>query len=306
MAKLGGNTSPEPIPEPGTTPATPDNGVDTPSAQDAPVTENIWIDSKELDTTNLCTINDKRTPILILFGPSQCGKSMTMVRLVRYLRKNNFTVEPRKDFRPSNDKMYEERCEKFNNTIATYEPLPGTSWQDYMLATVYDQRDQSVLQILEGPGEAYFSSHAIDPVNEPFPAYLNTIKNESVPKIWCFFIEPDWVANKHALYIERIKRMQQSINLKTDRIIFLYNKVDKTPFIRYGKVNEKALIKFANQQYPGLFEAFKNKNVLTSIYRPYLCEFVSFTTGDYSDGRFSESNDIYPRKALNKILKRIF
>ena len=36
------------------------------------------------------TIADYNTPLVILFGPPACGKTMTMVRLTRYLQKKGF------------------------------------------------------------------------------------------------------------------------------------------------------------------------------------------------------------------------
>ena len=38
-------------------------------------------------------IGDKRAPIIMLFGPPTSGKSMTLVRLARYLRKQGYTVK---------------------------------------------------------------------------------------------------------------------------------------------------------------------------------------------------------------------
>lgn len=268
------------------------------------------------DTTGQCVINDTRTPILVLFGPSQCGKSMTMVRLVRYLRKKGFTVEPRRDFRPGNDTMYEQRCNEFNRTIDTYAPLPGNSWDDYMLASVLDSRGNSVLQILEGPGEAYFSLKTDNPVSNPYPAYFSRIKNCEAPKIWCFFTEPDWRADQESKkdpnrraglsreYVERIRRTRTFINLRRDKIIILCNKIDtKTQYITYGRINQKGVQELVDQQYNGLFAAFRNTRLIEKWTRPYLCEFVPFSTGDYADGSFTESSDVYPAALLNKILR---
>lgn len=289
----------EPTPQPDPAPVTDPEAAYTASGSTETQTSR---DPK--DTTYKCSINDRQTPILILFGPSQCGKSMTMVRLVRFLRSLGYTVEPRRDFRPADDNIYELRCQEFNNTIDTYRPLPGTDWQDYMLATVSDNRGNSVLQILEAPGEAYFSLTEKDPVSKPFPAYLNTIKNSQVPKIWCFFIEPDWKAGKNAQYVQRIQRARKSfIDERKNKFIILYNKIDKKPTLlsNSGKPNMKALLKFANGQYPGLFSTFQNTRLIEKIWRPYLCEFVPFSTGDYSDGDFTESHDQYPAALLSKI-----
>lgn len=256
------------------------------------------------DTTGQCVINDTRTPILVLFGPSQCGKSMTMVRLVRYLRKKGFTVEPRRDFRPGNDTVYEQRCNEFNRTIDTYAPLPGTSWEDYMLASVFDSKGNSVLQILEAPGEAYFSLNESSPVSNPYPAYFSRIKNCEAPKIWCFFTEPDWKVGKNGEYVQRIVGTKSFINLRRDKIIILCNKIDtKTQYITYGRINQKGVQTLVDQQYNGLFAAFRNTRLFEKWTRPYLCEFVPFSTGDYADGSFSESSDVYPAYLLKKILR---
>lgn len=230
---------------------------------------------------------------------------MTMVRLVRFLRTLGYTVEPKRDFRPADDNIYELRCQEFNNTIDTYKPLPGTDWQDYMLANVADSRGNSVLQILEAPGEAYFSLTEQNPLKKPFPAYLNTIKNSQAPKIWCFFIEPNWKTDKHSQYVERIKIAKKSFmgGEQKNKYIILYNKIDMVPTLMKdsGKPNMKALLQFADDQYPGLFKAFQNKRIIEKTWRPYLCEFVPFSTGDFSDGDFTESHDQYPAALLSKI-----
>lgn len=49
------------------------------------------------------TISDPR-PIVILFGAKTSGKTMTLVRLTRYLRSQGYRVDPDKTFRPSNEK----------------------------------------------------------------------------------------------------------------------------------------------------------------------------------------------------------
>lgn len=267
-----------------------------------------FADTESVKDTRRCTIADTQTPILVLFGPSQCGKSMTLVRLARYLRNVlSYNVEPRRDFRPSDDLIYQKRCDSFNNTINTYTPLPGGDLDEYMLCSVSDRHGNSKFQILEGPGEHYFSLVNPNPSSGPFPFYLNEIKNNRrIPKTWCFFLEPDWKERRlSAEYVARIKKAQSFINLRKDRIIFLYNKIDMKPeFIKFGKINFKALTKFAAQQYPGLFDAFKNDQLFFNIIKPYLFEFVPFSTGDFSDGTFVESQDSYPA-ALLKVIKTL-
>lgn len=262
--------------------------------------------TEEIDTTNLCTITDTNTPIMILFGPSQCGKSMTMVRLVRYLENKGMSCEPCTDFRPSIDKMYKQRCAAYRQTIDTFEPLPGTDYTDYMLVAVQNTRGDMRLQILEAPGEHYFSLTNPYPEKAPYPAYLSKIKNCNAPKIWCFFLEPDWQNHEKASqYVHRIRMAKSFINLNKDKIIFLYNKIDKKPqWNTFGKLNMQAAAEYAAKQYRGLFTLFKDTTLLGKITNKYLFKFVPFSTGDFDDvaKTFTESSDIYPEmlcKAIN-------
>ena len=44
------------------------------------------------------TIANKDVPLVILFGPAACGKTMTLVRLTRYLRNKSFKISPVRSF----------------------------------------------------------------------------------------------------------------------------------------------------------------------------------------------------------------
>ena len=56
-------------------------------------------------------IADKNAPIIMLFGPRSSGKSMTLVRLSRYLRDNQYTIVVDDTFK--SDRKYKEKCKKF-------------------------------------------------------------------------------------------------------------------------------------------------------------------------------------------------
>ena len=56
-------------------------------------TDEVQTDEKGFSTEELndpnkikVTISDTTTPIVVLFGPPSCGKTMTLVRLARYLQ----------------------------------------------------------------------------------------------------------------------------------------------------------------------------------------------------------------------------
>ena len=65
------------------------------------------------------TIPDRDTPIVVLFGPPQSGKTMTMIRMAEYLSNasRGYTVSPVNTFRASYDTNYAKNCKDFNGMI---------------------------------------------------------------------------------------------------------------------------------------------------------------------------------------------
>ena len=83
---------------------------------------------------NDITIADKQSPIVMLFGPRSSGKSMTLVRLSRYLHDCGYTVKADKTFKSGPE--YKEKCEAFMKNIDTKEALPGNAYTDFMLVKI--------------------------------------------------------------------------------------------------------------------------------------------------------------------------
>lgn len=257
------------------------------------------------------TIADYKTPLVILFGPPSCGKTMTLVRLTRYLQSKGYTVQPVSSFRPTYDKNYSAMCDDFDNMINSEDAAKSTSKINFMLVQVL-YNGKPLCQILEGPGEYYFNPEV---PNAKFPKYVNAIINSKNRKVWAIMIEPDKtnkrmhdIARKN--YANKVQRLKTHISPR-DKVIFVFNKIDETPFvISPGNVKYGLALQHTEYLYPNIFVPFKNENPITKWFQPYNFGFVAFQTGDFSEAAdgtwtFEEGHEVYPRKLWEMIRKRI-
>lgn len=252
-------------------------------------------------------ISDTQTPIVILYGPPSCGKTMTLRRLTRYLLSEGYTIETERGFRPTADTHYRKMCEEFDQIINSDYAASSTSLISFMLVKVY-KNGRCLCQILEAPGEYYFVKSY---PNAPYPFYFHTIKNSPNRKVWAIMVEPDWEdPQDRKNYVSRIHKLKSQIH-PTDKVVFMYNKIDKTQFVvSPGVVRMGETIQRVKQDYPNMFVPFKNTNPITKLWKEYDCSFIPFQTGDYvktSDGSmvFSEGPYEYPRQLWNELKKQI-
>lgn len=251
------------------------------------------------------TISDKTSPIVVLFGPPACGKTMSLVRLTRYLKEKGYKVEPISTFRPAADTHYSTMCERFNNDVNSRKAADSTKSISFMLVKVLDERGLTICQILEAPGEYYFNPQ--DP-SAPFPSYVNAIVASHNRKIWCYMVEPAWKDQPERVgYVDKIKSLKRSMR-KSDKAVFVFNKIDMTSFVlEPGRINEKAARKEVKELYPGIFEPFRTVGVFGTSDN---FKFVPFHTGFYSKdpsgGQFFDAGDeVYPEKLWKTILKLV-
>ena len=135
------------------------------------------------------TISDPKAPLVILFGPPACGKTMTLVRMTRFLQSEGYTVAPIRTFRPTSDTNYVEICERFDETMNRDDAAASTDRISFMLVEVI-KNGRRLCQILEAPGEYYFNPKK---PTAGFPNYVNTIIASSNRKVWTIMIEPNWM-----------------------------------------------------------------------------------------------------------------
>lgn len=255
-------------------------------------------------------IGDKKAPIVMLFGPPTSGKSMTLVRLARYLRKQGYTVKADPTFK--SDDAYKARCEQFHKNLNTTEALQGNALNEFLMVKVINH-GVTVCQILEAPGEHYFNPKKPEEVSaRNFRPYLTEIiRNLANRKIWVFITEAEW--NVHASvkdsYVSRIRGCKHQLLKGTDRVVILYNKVDqKEELFENGLLHVSSAEKAMKDEYEGLSTIFKNPNPITSLWRAFNYSFVPFCTGYYTkqvDGRhkYNESEERYPRLLWGELMK---
>lgn len=257
------------------------------------------------------TIADRDTPVIVLFGPPACGKTMTLIRLSRFLQKEGYTVRPDESFRPSFDRHYKEMCDNFDSMINSEDAAASTSGINFMLVKVLHE-GRTICQILEGPGEYYFKPES---PHEDFPKYVNAIINSNNRKIWAIMVEPaktnermDQMARNN--YVSKIRQLKTRIT-SSDKVVFVLNKVDETDFVvGPGNVKLELALKNTDYWYPNIFVPFKNQNPITKLWNPFDFDFCPFQTGDFSKAAngqltFEEGHDVYPRMLWRTFVKRI-
>lgn len=277
--------------------------------------ENNFSSMEERDPTPshkiVVHVTDQHAPIVMFFGAPSSGKTMTLVRLAKYLRNHGYTLEVDPNF-CTTAWEYEKNKLNFNSMLSTQVALKGTDHNDFLFIKVKDIQGTTVCQILEGAGEGYFPT-SVPPGYErskvPFPTYMSEVFGSRNKKIWVFITEPNWerpYADKME-YVERIKFCKTSYSVSNDKFILLFNKVDDL-----GTITENNAIKACNNEYEGLFSAFKNHSPLASVFGPkYTFKFVGFSTGHYGlagpDGSkpYTPSRDNYPATLWEAILKSI-
>lgn len=271
--------------------------------------------SNKLDEQNTKAYNvvltDQNSPMVILFGPPSCGKTMTLVRLTRYLS-SKYTFMPDQAFKNSSNEEFGLLCNSFNAAVASDNAAAGTRYIDFMLLRVNDRNSgKTICQFVESPGELLF-----DPKNPlaPFPAYIQQIIACNNRKIWAIFLEAGMSQQDRIAYVHKVQELRRIMG-PNDKIVFILNKVDLPAtaihIMGKGKINKDSLFSQIRGLYPNMFETFVKKGIFWNTPR---YDFTAFQTGTYAEGKdangkpyksFQAGDDSYPAILWNIIYKRI-
>lgn len=285
---------------------------DTNTGEEAVHSTDSTSDTAVIDIDDIC-IGDKEAPMILLFGPPDSGKSMTLVRLARYLYGIGYEIKADTNFKA--DSAYQKCCAKFEKSLSTKDALDSTPHDEFLMVKVIDH-GETVCQILEAPGEHYFNPKEPEKIKAVHfrPYMTHILRKQPNRKIWIFITEAGW--NVHTsvkkAYVKRIQNCKDHLFGRSDRVITLYNKIDqKDEFFVNGTINISAAEKAMRDEYTGLSDVFKNHNPITSLWRPYNYVFVPFCTGYYTEQpgkskkRYEESEDFFPAFLWRQLMKSI-
>ncbi len=295
--------------------------TDEQQTQNENIQDNGWSEQsldydpiKQEDVFHHATVNDHETPIIFLFGPPECGKTMTLVRLSRWLHVNGYTVSADESFKDARDAGYKRLCDEFPNIIYSDFAADRTRTEEFLLVQVRDNKQNKICQIVETPGEDLFNVKA--PGSKDFTHYTDTIMGSNAKKVYLFFTQPNW--NYHTLAQQYVDKIKQGIvynpgkfRKHCDKAIIIFNQADVSGAVN----NPDAMKKQVETKYPGLFELFKNDHPISRLWREYNCHFIPFVTGSYDKdyknaepGKatpkiYTAGADIYPAALWNAIQK---
>lgn len=228
------------------------------------------------------TIPDRQTPIVVFFGSPASGKTLALMRMIRFLESHGYRVSPEAVFRPKTDRHYTKMCANLKEMVYDQYTPGGNDIISFMLVKVLDSAGRPVCQILEAPGEHYFDGAP----DLTFPTYINAIRTAPNRKVWVFFVEQDWGQNQgeRNLYAQKICSMQSLIS-PNDKVVFLFNKADKHRHDQYNGAGKPVMSTFFNnigQQYPGIFNRYRNSGLVRMLYGEYNFKAVCFSSGIFN------------------------
>ncbi|MDO5395417.1 MAG: ATP-binding protein [Bacteroidales bacterium] len=247
-------------------------------------------DQLDLNTVTV-TITDRHTPIVVLFGPPASGKTLALMRMIRFLEKYEYQVIPEEVFRPKTDRHYARMCANLKKMVYDQNMPEGAHTINFMLVRVLNPAGRPVCQILKAPGEHYFNCYR-SAVPNLFHKYIDDIRTAPNRKTWVFFVEQGWGENQEErnLYAQKICSMQNLIS-PNDKVVFLFNKADKHRHDQYNRSGKPVMSLFFSNiasQYPGIFTKYQNSGMLKLLYGQYNFKAVCFSSGFYTpdaDGR---------------------
>ncbi len=257
--------------------------------------------AREVDLQRI-DINRIKGPLVVFFGPSNIGKTVTLLRLCSYLR-GKYEISPDQSFRT--DDLYAATTAAFESMLQSMRFAPDATGDVNFLLLNVMHNGIRFCQFLESPGEHFFDRTK---PNAAYPTYMNKILADGYMKLFVFFFEIDMFRSDDDLrnYSDKISRLvSDRISSERDRVIILCNKCDLQSHFRGGKpiVSEYRKAICDDSAFRRLEEALRN-----SGFRHV--PFVAFSSGSYNNDStgqkaFAPSPEHYPKALWSHIYQSI-
>ena len=244
-------------------------------------------------------ITDVQTPIIIPFAPSYFGKTCLLHRLIRYIRNKGYVVNLDAFFLPPHIALNLDIMAEYTNSLCyTYSPC---ATEIPIFGSFYSFHCKRIVQFIDFPGDFLYNT------NHPnTPSALKEIIASPNKKIWLFMLELDGFGGQieRDNYSERIMEVAAHISQK-DKIIIVVNKIHMCSM---DLKSMKDILQALNLQYPAVLNCFKNQNPVTKLWKPFNCDIVPFSAGDFCrtcDNKeiFQPGLDIFPKQLWKAICK---
>ncbi len=244
-------------------------------------------------------------PVVILYGPTRIGKTVTLLRLCHYIS-SEFSVEAEPHFRDDPD--YASTVELFDEQRAEDILAPdSTAALDFLLVNI-GYRGSRYCQFLEAPGEHFLPRGRGEKAAHPH--YLREIFQGDYRKVYMLFFEPAMIGDQELLtrYSNSlVATLRSHADTKRDRVILVLNKVDTGSWLRGGKPIYKEVRDslYRNKAFGPLRTFLESSNLRKVHFVPFSAgQFASDATGERAT--YSMSAGHYPKtlwKAVHDCVK---
>jgi len=243
-------------------------------------------------------VNNISGPLVVLFGPRNVGKTVTLLRLSTYINKYDISLD--ENFR-TDKAEYKKTVDAFKRIRQNLQFAPAATGNiDFLLLNVTYQGNR-FCQILEAPGEHYFNA---ENPNKEYPTYLNQILNADYPKVFIFFFELNMFKSDQDRknYADKIADLVKNrVSAKRNRVIIVCNKCDLQPFLRDGRPVES--------EYRNALYTHDSFNKLSDVLNKSgfgKIPFVPFSAGTFNDDgtgklAFALSPEHFPQRLWREI-----
>lgn len=226
-------------------------------------------------------ISNSSVPYIVFIGPPNVGKTSVIDRMAQYID--------------------ESTCHFVNDAPFFWKEVLGCKLPESIKSLsmkVISKSDKSD----EREEKAYFidtrGTIIFKEYGDVLPSYLKQIAYSKNPKLWVIMLEQGWSGfSARENYIQSIEDFRKRFMSSSDKVIFLINKVDNSPFID-GRDNVKMglLLRDIEQTYPNIFKPFLRKSRFLQILKSkYTCDILPFSAGTLSGEIFVPASDCYPK-----------